>query len=124
MNRFAFSSLVLAATALTGCVYVDAEGARGYHVETQFGLPDLRAVDIGDQIVTIRMDSNGCTTKETVEASVDQDGNNEYEIAFDRINGDDKCRAYFPNGVELAWTYQELDIPEGAYVRVLNDIAS
>ena len=115
--------LALAATiSLSACVYIDADDASSFHVETQFGLPDLRAVDIGEDAVTIRIDSNGCTNKETIAASVDQDGRNEYEIAFDRVK-EDNCRAYFPNGIELTWTYDELDIPEGAYVRVLNDVA-
>ena len=122
MKSQAIIGLALSAALVTGCVYIDAEDAGGYHIATQFGLPDLRAVDIGESSVTIRMDSNGCTNKETVEADVDQDGRNEYEIAFDRIK-EDHCRAYFPNGTELTWTYQELDIPEGAYVRVLNDVA-
>ena len=115
--------LAAATTLLGACVYIDAEDGGRYHIETQFGLPDLRAVDIGDDAVTIRMSSNGCTNKETVDASVDQDGRNEYEIAFDRIR-EDNCRAYFPNGVEMSWSYKELGIPSGAYVRVLNDIAS
>lgn len=116
-------TLAAAASLLSACIYVDAEDDGGYQVITQFGLPDLKAVDIGEADVTIRMSSNGCTNKETVEASVDQDGRNEYEVAFDRTR-EDNCRAYFPNGVALSWTYQELGIPEGAYVRVLNDIAS
>ncbi len=121
-TRF-FLASAIASFALSACVYIDAEDGGGFHVATQFGLPDLKAVDVGSDAVTIRMHSNGCTTKETVEASVDQDGKNEYEIAFDRTR-EDNCRAYFPNGVELAWTFEELDIPEGAYVRVLNDIAN
>ena len=114
--------LLASSAFLAGCIYIDAEDDGGYQIITQFGLPDLRAVNIGDTGVTIRMDSNGCTNKETVEASVDQDGRNEYEIGFDRTR-EDNCRAYFPNGVELTWSYDELGIPEGAHVRVLNDIA-
>ena len=122
MNLRTLMSLAASSLVLSACIYVDAENDRGFHFETQFGLPDLRAVDIGEDAVTIRMNSNGCTNKDTVEASVDQDGRNEYEIAFDRTR-EDNCRAYFPNGVELTWTYEELRIPDGAYVRVLNDIS-
>jgi len=121
MNPFAFSGACISAALLTGCVYIDAEDSGGYHVSTQFGLEDLRAVDIAGGAVTVRMDSNGCTNKETVDVDVDQDGRNEYELAFERIK-EDHCKAYFPNGVELTWTYEELGIPTGAYVRVLNDI--
>ena len=122
MSALKLLSIAVLPAALIGCVYIDADDAHGFHVETQFGLPDLKAVDIGDADVTIRIASNGCTNKDTVDASVDQDGKNEYEIAFDRIK-EDNCRAFFPNGIELTWSYEELGIPAGAYVRVLNDIA-
>ena len=121
MSPLKLLSLAVFPAALVGCIFIDADDGHRFHVETQFGLPDLRAVNIGDTDVTIRMDSNGCTNKDTVEASVDQDGKNEYEIAFDRIK-EDNCRAFFPDGVELTWSYEELEIPAGAYVRVLNDI--
>lgn len=123
MKRFAFSGLFASAAMLSGCIYIDAEDAGGYHVSTQFGLEDLRAVNITADTVTIRIDSNGCTSKDKIDVDVDQDGRNEYELAFERV-GEDLCRAYFPDGVELSWTYDELEIPEGAYVRVLNDVAS
>lgn len=122
MRTRTFVASLIALPALSACIYIDAEDSGGFHVATQFGLPDLKSVDIGETDVTIRMPSNGCTNKDTVEASVDQDGKNEYEVAFDRIK-DDNCRAYFPNGIELTWSYDELGIPEGTYVRVLNDIA-
>ena len=122
MSPLKLLSIAVLPAALIGCVYIDADDSHGFHVETQFGLPDLKAVDIGGADVTIRIASNGCTNKDTVDASVDQDGKNEYEIAFDRIK-EDNCRAFFPNGIELTWSYEELGIPAGAYVRVLNDIA-
>lgn len=123
MKTQSIFGLVLGAAVLTGCIYVDAEDTGGYHVSTHFGLEDLRAVDIGEDSVTIRIDSNGCTNKETVDVDVDQDGRNEYELAFERTKKD-HCRAYFPNGIELTWTFEEIGVPEGAYVRVLNDVAS
>ena len=123
MKPFAFSALILSAAALSACVYVDAEDSGGFHMTTHFGLEDLRAVNIGEGAVTVRMDSNGCTNKETVDVDVDQDGPNEYELAFERTK-EDYCKAYFPNGIELSWTYEELGIPDDAYVRVLNDVGS
>ena len=122
MNSRTLVPLAAAVTLLTGCIYVDAESDGRYNVITQFGLPDLRAVGIGEETITIRINSNGCTNKDTVEATVDQDGRNAYVIGFDRIR-EDNCRAYFPNGIEMTWTFEELDIPSDAYVRVLNDIA-
>lgn len=123
MNSRPFFGVAACAAALSACVYIDAEDTGGFHMTTHFGLEDLRAVDIGERAVTARMDSNGCTNKDTVSVDVDQDGRNEYELAVERTK-EDHCRAYFPNGIELTWTFEELGLPEGAYVRVLNDVAS
>jgi hypothetical protein len=124
MRSLPLVATLLALPLMTACVYIDAEddSRASYNIKTQFGIPALMAADIQADAVTIRINSNGCTTKETLAAEVDQDGRDEYEVAFDRLQ-EDRCRAYLPDGIELTYTYDELDIPEGAYVRVLNKIA-
>lgn len=124
MRSLPLVATLLALPLMTACVYIDAEddSRASYNIKTQFGIPALMAADIQTDTITIRIDSNGCTTKESLEADVDQDGKNEYEIAFDRLK-EDRCRAYLPDGITLTYTYDELDIPEGAYVRVLNKIS-
>ena len=120
-----FVVIGVACLALSGCIIVDSDedvhDKYRYHAETQFGLEPLKAVNIGASDVTVRLASGGCTSKSTVEASVDKDGRKEYEIAVERLT-EDSCKAYMPDGVALTWTYAELDIPAGSYVRVLNKV--
>jgi len=120
-SRLAFSFAALAALSLGGCSSFNDPGTDSMTVKTQFGLPALRAAEVGIFGVAINIDSNGCTTKKTIEAEVDQDGENEYEIAFD-LRKEDTCEAYMPDGVQLRWSREELDIPEDAKIRVLNRI--
>ena len=123
MRSLPFVASLLALPIATACVYIDAEDhdRHRFHVETQFGLPSLLGADVQAETVSIRIDSGGCTNKDTIEASTDKDGRNEYEVAFDRLK-DDNCEAYLPEGVRLTWTYDELGIPAGAYVRILNPV--
>jgi len=119
--RLALSLIALVGASIGGCSSLNDPGTDGMTVKTQFGLPALRAAEVGPLGVAINIDSNGCTSKDTIEADVDQDGVNEYEIAFDRTR-EDNCEAYMPDGVQLRWSLDELGIPADAKVRVLNRI--
>ncbi|MGX6647453.1 hypothetical protein ACWCOP_05875 [Maricaulaceae bacterium MS644] len=71
--------------------------------------------------VRIRVPSNGCTTKDSFFPEVTGAANAgwAFDLALIRVHPDD-CRAMLPTGVELSWTKDELGLPDGASLRVIN----
>lgn len=112
-----------AALFLGGCVIVDADE----HVRADWGgdrsYGELMGADVTNGIITARVTSNGCTTKDFIGADVDKTGDNRFSVGFYRER-QDYCEAYVPEGVELSWTFEELGIPQDAAVRIRNDISN
>ena len=79
MRSLPLVATLLALPLMTAFVSIDAEddSRASYNIKTKFGIPALMAADIQTDTVTIRVNSNGCTTKESLEADVDQDGRSE-----------------------------------------------
>lgn len=67
--------------------------------------------------VTIRVISTGCTTKESFLPLTDT-ADGRPAVAFARRKAD-TCEAA-PRPVDLTWTFEELDLPKGASVTVVN----
>ncbi len=91
------------------------------------GIVVLRAVEIKEHKVFIRVNSSGCTDKKTIEAKVvKKDGVDKevphYEITFIR-NKPDNCKAFLPEGVSLEYDVQkDLNIKMPYTVSILNPI--
>jgi hypothetical protein len=115
--------LAVAAMSLTACIIIDADESDrdNFHVVTQFGLPHLQSVSIGQGAITVEIPGS-CATKQNVEAEVDKDGRREYEIGFD-YSDHDICNEDSPGLAKLSWTYEQLGIPFDSTVRVINKIA-
>jgi len=113
--------LIAAAAALTlgACETVDEEKLRSYNFGAEL-TPVLSWRDDGAS-VRIRVPSNGCTTKDSFYPEVTGAANAgwAFELALIRVHPDD-CRAMLPTGVELSWTKDELGLPDGAALRVVN----
>jgi hypothetical protein len=109
------------ALGLGGCVIVDADD----HVRADWtgggNYGELMGAEIANNQITVRVTSNGCTTKDFIGADVDKTGDNRFAVGFYRAR-EDYCKAYLPEGVELSWTFAELGIPNGAAVRIRNDV--
>ena len=127
MAKFS-SSLMLAPllgitlVALSGCVIVaaDEEVLRDDWVhERQYGT--LKGADVAADSVTVRVSSNGCTTKDFISADVRKQEAGRFSVGFYRKK-EDYCRANMPDGVALTWTFAELGIPDGAEVSVRNKV--
>ena len=123
MKPRTFAFLAVAAASLSACIIIDADESDrdNFHVVTQFGLPHLQSVSIGQGVVSVEI-AGSCATKQNVEAEVDKDGRREYEIGFD-YSDHDLCNEDSPGLAQLSWTYDELGIPHESTVRVLNKIA-
>lgn len=68
-----------------------------------------------------RVPSNGCTTRDDFEPQVTGSarGGWAFDMALTRVRPDE-CGVVPPTGVELSWTKDELGLPDGAQVRVVN----
>ncbi|WP_343163126.1 hypothetical protein [Hyphobacterium vulgare] len=75
---------------------------------------------IGDDILVVRVASNGCTQKGDFRVDVSR-RDNAYSILLERVR-EDYCRALMPNGVEIAFGFEELGVPQGAAVTVANPV--
>ncbi|HAQ35730.1 MAG: hypothetical protein CMF74_06145 [Maricaulis sp.] len=120
MMLFRLTLIGAAAVSLAACSTVQRipgipGGDRGAEstVETVLG-----SRMIGNDILVVRVASNGCTQKGDFTVEVRRrDG--AYNVMLERTR-EDYCRALMPNGVEIAFGFEELGVPEGATVRVAN----
>lgn len=73
--------------------------------------------------IVIRVQSSGCTTRDSFEIDVTGSAAAQwtFNVALTRIHAD-RCRAFLPEGVALIWTKDELGIPPSAEIDVLNPV--
>ncbi len=83
-------------------------------------LEPLLAVKVVREGLTIRVSSNGCTSKESIAWFVEK-SRGRYAVAFGRRRVD-SC-AQPPTAVDLTFSYEELGLPRGARVAVVNPLA-
>ena len=123
-----FSSLLLAPAmgitlvALSACVVIDADERQlGSDWDSHRDYGALKGADVTGNAVTVRVSSNGCTTKDFINADVRRMGEDRFSVGFYREKKD-YCRANLPDGVALTWSFSELGIPDGANVSVRNTV--
>ena len=123
MNPRTFVVLAFAAASLSACIIIDADESDrdNFDVITRFGLAHLQSASLGQDRVSIEI-PGACATEQNVFADVDKDGWREYEIGFD-YSDHDNCNEDSVGQARLSWSYEELGIPVGSNVRVLNKIA-
>jgi len=77
--------------------------------------------ELEDGSIRVQVRSNGCTTKESFEPVVMVDSRTRWAFTVElRRLRPDLCRAFLPEGVELEWSRDELGLPRGGTVRVIN----
>ena len=124
-----FSPVIAVAAAagllsLPGCVIaVDADDDVHTNWDMHRDYGTLKGADIGTDFVMARVSSNGCTTKDFIGTDVRKTGDDSFSVGFYREK-QDFCRAMLPEGIALTWSFAELGIPEGAEVRVRNEISN
>ncbi|WP_420433225.1 hypothetical protein [Hyphobacterium sp.] len=77
---------------------------------------------VGNDILVVRVPSNGCTQKTDLSVNVRRRGG-EYRVTIGRVR-EDYCRAIDPDGVEIPFGFEELGARPGATVVVTNPIVA
>lgn len=114
MIRLKTASAAAFALALAACQAGPHGAAPARSAELVY---DWRVDRAGDLVV--RVASNGCTTRDSFAADVYGAQGWNFDVTLRRVHADN-CRAILPQGVELAWTFDELGLPPGAGIRVTN----
>lgn len=111
----------LAAALLGGCVYIGAGVGSGNFAYHKPALEAVYAVEIAKDALVVRVASNGCTRNDSFDVDVDKRDDDFYLVRLDRKKAD-MCKAYLPDGVNLTFAFQELEIPAGALVQLANPL--
>lgn len=119
------AALLAAPLMLGGCVIAVSEDGFDsdfdHHADFDRSAGSVFGADVTADAVTFRVTSNGCTDQSYFDVDVDRRGEGRYDVTIERREAD-KCRALLQDGVELTWTFDELRIPEGADVRIGNQV--
>lgn len=116
------------APLLAGCVIYSSEGgerdvsvrvASSSDFEPAPPPEAVRAVRFEGGRLTVRVESNGCTTAADFEVVLV--GAGPAELTLNRSR-QDLCKALVPDGVEVSWTYQELGLEAGEAALLRNPI--
>jgi hypothetical protein len=117
MNR-RFLILAGAGLLLAGCA------TRAVYSAPDAGMVELEplaAASVAGDSLTIRVLSTGCTAREAFAFYVEREAGR-YAVAFAR-KALDRCKAA-PRPVDLTWTFEELGLPRGAAVAVVNPLSA
>lgn len=112
---------------LSACVvHVSDDGPRvlerGARVSIQtVQLEPVRSARISQGRLHVRVDSNGCTDVEDFAVHVDVSDDGEVGLGVERED-QDLCKALVPDGVELSWSLQDLDVTAPGPFRLLNPL--
>jgi len=121
MTLIRWMAVTGAALALAACAAASAPS-----LQSSQALPGERETihywqEQANGSIRVQVRSNGCTTKESFEPVVMVDSRVRWSFTVElRRLRPDLCRAYLPEGVELAWSRDELGLPASARVRVVN----
>ena len=119
MNRRLF---ILAALALTGCATVPVQQARTVAPRAGFEeLEPLYAAHAGRDALTIRVSSNGCTSKDDFAFFVERKGGSP-ALAFGRKRLD-SCKSFVAGHTDLTFSWSELGLAQGP-VLLLNPLVA
>ena len=114
----------LCAPLLSACViYADDAADRDVMVRINRSddapLETVRAARIDNGRLVVRVESNGCTDAAdfAVDVTAGDDGWTDLTL---RRTDPDLCKALVPDGVDVAWTFEDLGIESGAKARLVN----
>ncbi|MDG1332296.1 MAG: hypothetical protein P8P74_08190 [Crocinitomicaceae bacterium] len=81
----------------------------------------LKGISLKDNKLTLRVPSNGCTSKEDIKVDVNKGitGLPPFHVTVYRIHPD-FCKMYIPQGVEITYTFEELGLQAGDWFSVQN----
>lgn len=115
---------LIAAPLLSGCViYANDSGEKdvvvtGLNAAAQEPLEAVRSARVENDRLIVRVGSNGCTEATHFSFDLtDRDGFTEIAV---RRTTPDLCKALVPEGVELSWSYDLLDLQPGTRLVLVN----
>lgn len=114
----------LCAPLLSACViYADDAADRDVMVRinrsAEAPLETVRSARIENGRLVVRVESNGCTDAADFAVDVTAGDDGWTDLALRRTDAD-LCKALVPDGVEVAWTFDELGLEAGAKARLVN----
>lgn len=121
--KLKIASAALALTVLGGCIIIDADDDN-FHSNfdgSHNGYGTVFAADVSASSIAFLVTSNGCTERDFFDVDVVKEDNDVFEIGLRRTR-QDHCKARIADGVEVAWSYAELGIPNGAEVTIRNQV--
>ena len=87
--------------------------------------PDLESVIywrvIADDILVVHANTNGCTARSDFTVNVEQYHDNIYSVRLNR-DDEDRCSEEMPWGIQLGFGFEELGVPIGGQIIVLNPL--
>lgn len=122
IRLIAVAALAVCSSALAGCASAPVgDLSTGYFDEPLEPVLAFREDAAGDLVV--RVQSNGCTTKDSFDVLVTGSaaGGWSFDMTLTRLHAD-RCRAFLPQGVALTWTKDELGLPPSAEVVLINPV--
>ena len=120
--KFAMLAAISGLAMLTaGCVIVDADVEDDWEGRYSSSAERVYSADITEDSITIRVAASGCTTKDFFDVDVDREGDDRFEVEFERDRRD-YCRMLQPEGEALSWSFSELGSPDGAKVTLVNPV--
>jgi len=124
MKSNLFFATAFSALALGGCVVAiggDDDGFSTSYSNTSHGYGSVYAADVSASTISFTVKDNGCTDESFFELDVRKVDEDEFKVGLDRIR-EDYCKAYNTGGKTVSWSFQELGIPDGAEITVLNGV--
>lgn len=118
MSFLKVAAIVPVAVMVTGCINVQANGHGDFDF---YDAASVRGAVVANDEIHVTVSSNGCTDKSFIDVDVERDGQDHFEVEFERIR-EDHCKALVREGKTLIYTFQELGIPKGASVEIENQV--
>ncbi|MEL7130025.1 MAG: hypothetical protein AAGK23_10785 [Pseudomonadota bacterium] len=120
--KFQIASAALGAVLLGGCVIIDADDADfTSDWDSKSGFGTVFAADVAGDTISFTVSDNGCTDRGFFDLRVFSEDEDEFEVGLKRTR-QDYCKVYNPEGATVTWSFQEVGIPNGAEVTVLNRV--
>jgi hypothetical protein len=116
-----------ALVSLAACASVPRAVDVGDVARADTGLEEVYTASVLDRGVQVRAASNGCTTKDSFDVTVEEEGSEggapRQVVSFVRKRPD-PCPGFEPNGVLLFYSRDELRLADDATVTIANPLGS
>jgi hypothetical protein len=85
-------------------------------------LADLMAAEPTDAGINVTVPTGGCTKKADFEVSAQPPAQGAAKVEIRRLKSD-YCKGFFPDGIKLSFTWEDLKLPAGTKLSLTNPVA-